>query len=238
MLDRFAEPSLLRPLAARANVFLPGVYAWATTVAVPVTSARAPDLARGTAMAALIALTLGPWLAPSRPLLGRILGIHAFLGFSLASWGLLVQAGLLLGSDPIHATFGALGWMLYAFGWGELRGRGSVPEDDPRVLPGATLPPRSELGRSVGAVFAFGLAGALTLVYLAFRVARPTHAVMAHAIALVAGLFLIGGAVRVALDRVPRTLPDHGERVSASATSLAVLLIALGLGALFFVLTR
>lgn len=238
MLERLVDPSLLRPLAARANVLLPGLYAWATTVAVPVSAARAPALARATAIAALVALVLGPLLTPTRASLGRVLGIHVFIALSVTTWALLVRAALPLGSEPLLATFGALGWMLYAFGWGELRSRRNIPEDDPRVLPGSPLAARSELGRGVGAVFALGLVGALLLVYLAFRVSRPAHAVMAHAIALVAGLFLVASAARVALDRVTRTLPNHAERVGASATSLAVLLIALGLGALFLVLGR
>lgn len=143
-----------------------------------------------------------------------------------------------LGADPLHATFGALGWMLYAFGWGELRGPGTVPEDDPHVLPGAPLAARSDLPRSVGLVLGCGIAAALALVYLAFRVTRPAHGVMAHAVALVAGLFLVGGAARVALDRVPRTLPSRSERIAAAAPTLAALLILLGLGALVWVLGR
>jgi hypothetical protein len=227
-----------RPLAARVNVLLPGLYAWATTVAVPVTAARAPELTRLIALIALIALVLGPLLVLSRPLAGRVLGIHVFVALSVATWGLLVRSGVPLGAEPMHATFGALGWMLYAFGWGELRGPGQIPEDDPRVLPGAPLVPRHALGRSVGVVFAFGVAGALAFVHLAFRVTRPAHSVMAQAVALVAGLLLVGGAARVALDRGERALPARAERVSFAATWLAMLVIVLGLGALFLMLGR
>lgn len=238
VLERFAEPSLSRPFAARANVLLPGLYAWAMTVAVPVTALRAPGAARVTAVLALAQLVLGPLIFPARPWIGRILGIHVFVALCVGTWGLLVRSGLPLAAEPMHATFGALGWMLYAFGWGELRDLGAVPEDDPRVLSGAPLSARQSLSRSVGVVLSFGVAGALALVFLAFRVARPGHAVMAHALALIAGLFLVGGAARVALDRVPRTLPSRAERIGYGATTLAVLLVLLGLGALYLALGR
>lgn len=238
VLERFAEPNLSRPFALRANVLLPGLYAWATTLAVPVTLPRAPGTARVAAILSLAALVLGPLLFPARPLLGRIVGIHAFLALSVGTWSFLARAGLPLGGEPLHATFGALGWMLYAFGWGELRGPGTIPEEDPRAVPGPPLPPRGELPRSVGVVFAFGIAGALSLVYLGFRITRPSHAVMGQAVALIAGLFLVGGAARVALERGPRPLPGQGERVSAAATVIALLLMLLGLGALFTLLGR
>lgn len=238
MLDRLAEPSLIRSMPVRADALLPGVYAWATTVAVPVITSRAPALARATAVLALLALFLGALLAPKRAALGRWLGIHAFVALSLATWGQLLRASLPLGSDPLLGTLGALGWMLYAFGWGELRGRRSVPEEDPRVVLGPSLPPRAVLGPSVSAISGFGIVGALVLVHLAFRVTRPAHGVLAHAIALVVGLLLVGGASRVALHRGQRSLSGSGERLSASTPSIALLLISLGLGVLFQVVGR
>lgn len=238
LIERLANPSTLRAFSARANVLLPGLYAWGTTVAVPAASPRAPGTVRVTALAALVALVLGPLVAPLRPGIGRALGIHGFLGLSLVTWGLLSRADLAIAGNATQATLGALGWMVYAFGWGELRGRGSVPEDDPRVVPGAPLPARGALARSVTPVFAVGVIAAVVLMHLAFRVSRPVHAVFGHAVALVAGLLLVGAAARVALDRTPRALPAPGERLSGAATPLAALLVLLGLGALYVLLWK
>ncbi|HYO96205.1 MAG TPA: hypothetical protein VER33_16920 [Polyangiaceae bacterium] len=237
MLARLADPAF-RPLAERANVLLPGLYAWATTVAAPASALRATETSRACAFAALLALVLGPWFASRRPKLARLLGIYGFVGFSVVAWALLSRANVVLGVEPIQATFGAMGWVLYTFGWGELRGRGQVPEDDPGVIPGAPLPPRAVLHRSVELVFALGLAGVFAMLLLAFRVSRPTHALMGQAVTLIAGLLIVHGASQVALERGARSLPSNAERTNAASTALAALFIALGLGALWLLLGR
>lgn len=238
MLDRVAEASLARRLAARVDVLLPGAYAWIATVAIPAAAPGAPTFSRIAALLALLALFLGPLFASKRAAYGRWLGIHLFLGFCVAAWGSLEFASRPIVSEPRVGAFGALGWMLYAFGWGELRGRGRVPEEDPRVLSKTELLPRSAINPSVVWILGFGVLGTLLLVYLAFNVSRPAHAVMAHAIASVVGLLLLSGAVRAALDRIPRSLPGRAERVSASAGVLALLLITLGLGVLYTAVSR
>src|SRR5688572_21284843 len=128
-----------RGFAERANILLPGLYAWLLTVGEPATGAGVGWKARALAFLALVALVLGPLLAPDRPIHGRACGVYGFIGLSTLAWwqlGPVVSAEEL---DPLRAALGALGWMLYAFGWGKTRGRGLVPEDDPHVVPGPLL---------------------------------------------------------------------------------------------------
>jgi hypothetical protein len=231
-----SEPAL-RAFTTRANKLLPGLYAWTATVAAPAAAAEAGSAARVTSVLALLSLVLGPWLS-ERPALGRALGIHAFVGFSLACWALSLQAGVELAPEPLRAALGALGWMVYAFGWGELGRPLRVPENDPAVLGGPALSPRADLPRRASAVFALGVAGALALLGLAWRVSSVPETVMAHAVAISAGLWLLSSTTQVALTEAPRPKGSTHERLTRVSGTLSLLSIALGLGLLWFLFGR
>ncbi len=225
-------------LGFQLNVLVPGLYVWASTLALPALGQRAPGPARAAALVALSFLLAGPMIAKGYPRFGRVLGIEGFVLASTLGWVWLERAGFSFFGRPLEATFGAVGWMLFAFGWGDLRARRGVPEQDPHVLAGPALSPRSVLPRSVGATLAIGVAGALLLVVLAWQVSRPAHAMMAHAAAVFLGLLLVGSGARIALERGPRRALGPTDRLSSASTGLAVLLIALGLGALYWMLER
>lgn len=235
------EPVVESPpqaLAARTNVLLPGLYAWLSTVARPVTSSQATTSSRAAAVCALILLLLGPLLSTRAPRVSRALGVHGFVGCSVLTWALLRQAGVPFGGQALEAAFGAVGWTLYAFGWGELSARRRVPEADPHVLAGAPLVPKHAWSRSAEVILGLGVLGAALVLVLAFRVARPSHSVMAHALALLLGLLTISSATRVALERAPRRLGSGSERLNVAATAISLLLIGLALGALYWMLER
>jgi len=234
MFAGLSEPTI-RAFAARANKLLPGLYAWTATVALPATYPEVGWEARASSVAALVALVLGPWLSPTRPALGRILGIHAFIGFSLVTWTLAVRAGVSLAPEPIRAAFGGLGWMVYAFGWGELARPLRVPEDDPHVLGGPPLSPRALLPRRASAVFGIGVAGALLLVILAWRVPGAPQNVLGHAVALAAGLWMLSAATEIALTEAQSPRGSTSERLARASGTLSALLVLLGLGLLWMV---
>ena len=148
------------------------------------------------------------------------------------------RAGVVLAPEPLRAAFGALGWMVYAFGWGELARPLRVPEDDPAVLGGPALTPRAELPRRATLVFAIGVAGALSVVALAWRVSHVPETVMGHAVALAAGLWLLSATTDVALTQAHRAKGSTSERLSRASGTLSALLIALGLGLLWFMFGR
>ena len=228
--------SPLRALRDRANTVLPGLYAWVTTVALPSVQHSAPALSRVTAFVALVALVAAPLFVNERPRLGRALGVHAFLGFSLLTWVLLGAALLQNRGDPLLSALGAIAFLLYALGWGSLRRRGLVPEDGPNVIAGTPLQPRSRPPAIVPVVFALIIAGALVPTFLAFRVSDVERALFAHASAVLTAIVTItvGARITLALGQ-HRGLPAPADRLNAAAVPLALLALAFGLGFLWLV---
>jgi hypothetical protein len=226
-----------RGFAERANILLPGLYAWLLTVAEPATTPGASLLARVLAFLALLALVTGPLLAPDRPLLGRIFGIHAFVGFSVLAWSQLGAAVAPDQLDPLRAALGAFGWVFYAFGWGKTRGRGRVPEDDPNVLPGPSLAGRGRLSAAAWVVVAIAVLGAFVPTLFAWRVDRPDHAVLGHATTLAAGAAVLSSGATLALGfGQPRTVRSPTGRLNSAAAVLAALAVLAVIGLLWLAL--
>ncbi len=218
-------------------MLLPGLYAWVSTVASPITVRGAPTLARVTAVLALIALVAGPLLALERPRIGRAVGVYAFVGLSLVTWvvaGSLVDVTRL---EPVRAALGAVGWALFAFGWGTVRTLGSVPEEDPHAIAGPPLQVRNELPRGTLVVFSIGLAGAVVPVLLAWRVLRPGHALLAHAVAIACAIATVSAAAKIALARGSwqRQTPPR-IRLAAATRPLALVTVLLAAGMLWTIL--
>src|SRR5262245_6053240 len=135
------------PLLSRANMLLPGLYAWVATVAYPASQRGVPGGARFAALLALLALVAAPVLAPERALLSRLLGLYSFTACSVLAWALAGSAISPERLDPVRGAVGAIAWMLHALGWGAMRPRGAVPEDDPNVISGTPLLPRNQPAR-------------------------------------------------------------------------------------------
>lgn len=229
-------PNALRALRDRASTVLPGLYAWLTTVALPSAQHRAVSATRATALLALVSLLAAPLFITRRPAVARCLGIFAFLGFSLLTWMLLGARLVQSQSDPLLSALGAVGFTLYALGWGSMRRRGAVPEDGPHVIPGAPLQPRSKPQRSAPIVFGLLLISAFVPIFLAFRVAEPERALFAHAAAILTAILTITVGAQVALSVGQRKgLPPAVERLNSAAIPLALLALVFGLGFLWLV---
>jgi hypothetical protein len=225
------------PRPSRVSILLPGLYAWAITVALPANALHAPWWARAAAGVSVLSLLLSPLASGLKPVLGVALGLYGFVGCALLTWVALNLAGLPLVAHALTGAFGAFGWMLFAFAWGELRAR-RIPENDPHVLAGPPLNPRHAFPRSAEWVLALGTLGAGSLLLLAWRIERPSHAVLGQASALLGSLLIVAASARVALERQPRELPSSGERYNGAASALAVLVLTLGLGLIFWMLER
>lgn len=224
-------------MVARANMLLPGLYAWVTTVAYPAAQQSAPSVARVSAMGALVALVAGPIVVFERPRLGRALGVLLFVALSVTTWVLLGSGVAVQHLEVVRASLGAVGWALFAFGWGAVRRAGTIPEDDPHVIRGEPLPARGQLPRSALLVYSIGLLGALAVLLLAWRVVRPAEALLSQAVAVVAAIALVGAAARVAVERGrSRPLGAPASRLNAAARPLATAVVLLGLGFVWLVL--
>jgi hypothetical protein len=226
----------LRALRDRANTVLPGLYAWLTTVALPSVNHGAPGSARVMAFFALLTLLAAPLFVRERPLLGRALGIFGFVGCSLVTWLLLGAQLVKNPGDHLLSALGAVGFTLYALGWGSMRRRGAVPEDAPNVILGPPLQPRARPHPLAPFVFGLILVSALLPVFLAFRVVEAERGLFAHAVAILAAILTITVGARVATGLGQRrVLPASSERLNAAAVPLALLALLFGLGFLWLV---
>jgi hypothetical protein len=213
---------------AWVRVLLPGLVAWLMTVLEPARLAGASPIARAAAVLAFIALAAGALLFASWPLVGRVLGLHAFVAFCLLAWSLLGAELSPERIDPVRAALGAVAWMLFAFGWGHVRERGPVEEV---AVVGPPLQPRSRLPRTSIAVVLFAVLTSLVLSALAFRVDRVDHAMFGHAAATAASLLVLAAGGRIALAQGQRhDLASPSNRLDAASLPGALIGVLLGLG--------
>jgi hypothetical protein len=77
-------------------------------------------------------------------------------------------------------------------------------------------------------IFAIGLLGAALTLFAAWRVARPSHALLSHAAAIVCAIALTASAATIAVDRQDwRPLTPATARLGAAVRPLTLLAIAL-----------
>lgn len=222
-----ANAERARSLSARSNMLLPGLLAWVATVGVPAFERGVGPGTRITAGAALLAMVAGPLSSSAYPRLGRAVGIHVTMALCLVTWLSLGPSIGVQHLEPVRAAIGVVAWVLFAFGWGAVRAPG-VPEDDPRAILGAPLPARSQLPAGASAIFAIGLVGAALTLFAAWRVARPSHALLSHAAAIVCAIALTVSAAKVAVERQDwRPLTPATARLGAAVRPLTLLAIAL-----------
>ena len=221
----------VRRLLSRSHMLLPGLYAWVATVATPVTMRGAPLSAQVSAFGALICLAAGPFVAFERPRIGRAIGVWGFVGLCLLTWVLVGNLVSIQKVDPVRAALGGVGWALYAFGWGSVRRFDNVPEDDPRAILGDRLKARGKLPRGAAVVLSISVAGALVPLFLAWRVDRAGHSLLAHAVAILCAIAMLSAGARVAVGRGKwKPVKPPRLRINAAKHSLALLSLALGFG--------
>lgn len=225
-----AESRPQRLPTAVIRVLVPGLYAWLVTVALPSGQRDASALPKVSAFLALICLVGGPIAALYRERIGRAVGVYGFVGFAMITWLLL---GDLLSSaklDPVRAALGSVGWALFAFGWGSVREVGAIPEQDPHALTGAPLTARSMLPKGAAIVMGLGLAGAVVPIFLAWRIDRPLHALLGHAVAVVAAASLVTAAAVIGVSRgnTRQNAPRVRLEIASRSLGLAVALLSLG----------
>lgn len=222
-------------LIRRGSVLLTGGYVWAATVLHPVAQRGAPVAARAGAAIALLALLGGSMLAAPRARLGRIIALHGFVGACVVTWILCGTRLSIERLDPVRGALGALGWVLFALGWGVPREPSRVPEDDPGVLVGEPLSPRDALPRGSAAVLALGIGAAALPLAAAWQISRPQHALFGQAIAIGLALSLINTGSELAAGR-RRWAPVEPvrRRVASAALPLTMLGLALVAGLVGF----
>jgi len=219
-------------MGAAAQASVPGVYAWAVTVA-PVASARgASVVAKGAAAAALVALASGV-LGERR--WGRQARFASLWGFVLASalaWSAAPAALGPLRIDAPRGLAGMLGWALFAL-------TSAAPSlgarrEEARVLDEPPLPPRKGLARADAAYVAAGALLAVALQAIGWRVATAERALLVRFVAIAAGLAIVGASTEVTLARhLAREPRPPGRRLRRAMAPLVALGLLVFTGVLF-----
>ncbi len=93
-----------------------GLYAWATSVAVPAFSDDAPAQASWFATGALVGLILA-WVAAAKWRLAADLMLAGFILCCSVSWFMLGHARLVANLAQVRTAMGAIGWGLFAIAW-------------------------------------------------------------------------------------------------------------------------
>jgi hypothetical protein len=232
LLERLSRTSA----AAQASV--PGIYAWAVTVAPTAWARGARPIAKIASMVAL--LLLASSVLRERP---RSLGVGAvrgasFWGFVVASavvWAAAPQGLSSLRVDTPRGLAGMLAWALFAFASATpvVSTRLEEPEHPADQPP---LAPRHRLPRGDLAYVAAGGLLAAVLQVEGWRIVSPERALLQRLVALAAGLALIGAMTQVGLLRHtlrgPRAPAGRLRRALPTLVVLGILMVS---GLLLFV---
>jgi hypothetical protein len=124
---------------------------------------------------------------------------------------------------------GALGWGLFALGWGGFPAR-LRPVEELESATSQRLPSRGSLPLAMRGGFFVLVSFSVALPLLAWRVERPGVALLAHAVALAGSVSLLNVGTRILIAR-----PDSEHR-SAPRLWLILCVVWLLLGALLWLL--
>jgi hypothetical protein len=230
-------------LGASVQAAIPGLYAWAVTVAPAAWSRGAPLVAKVAAAVGVLALVTAPLIEHANPRSGRLGGplaswsgperarIWSVWGLVLSSsvvWALAPSALSSARFDGVRGALGMVGWALFAFASAGPALR-SDPDAEGRIIAGTPLKPRSELPRGDGVYVALGVASALALQSFGWAVASPERAVLVRLVTIVCGIAVLGGATSIALGRHGRRIPAAPRRRLARAMPWVVVLLLCGL---------
>ena len=228
------KPSFFQRIAgigASAQAAIPGLYAWAITVAPAAWSRGAPLVAKAAAIMGVIALVTAPFVEGSGgatsdvpdhqkrsflerfnswtgPMWARTWSVWGFVLSSAMVWALAPSALSSARLDAVRGSLGMVGWALFAFA-----SAGPALKSDPnspaRIIASTSMKPRSALPRGDGIYVAVGVVLALLMQGIGWGVATPERAVLVRLVTVVCGIAVIGGTTSIALAR-------HGTRVPAS----------------------
>lgn len=219
-------------LGSAAQACIPGLYAWAVTVAPAAWNRGAPVFAKVFAVLGLVALGAALVLEHRRPDGAARARAVAVWGLSLTSaftWLLVPSAMSTLRIDVTRGVAGMLGWAMFAFACAAPPVRSSEA-NEARVVEGPPLRPRTRLARGDLAILSLGAFLACALQVVGWRSGPAERGVLVRLVALACGLAVLGAATSVALARhVRRIPPSRRERLRRAlpwVTTLSVLLVA------------
>ncbi len=219
----------LGDIGTAAQATIPGLYAWAVTVAPAAWSRGSPLLAKVIACAGLASLILAIPLERRWPRYGRPVSVWGLVSTSAFVWALAPAALLPTRIDAGRGVAGMIGWGLFALA----SAAPALPRDgdDSRIVDGAPLRPRGKIPRGDAWFIGAGALMAIGLQTVGWNVAVPERALLVRLVALAAGLGVIGAATQIALGRHGRRIrPTRRVRVRRSMAAFLGLFVVAALG--------
>jgi hypothetical protein len=229
-------------LGATAQATVPGLYAWAVTVAPPAFARAAPEVSKVSAVLGALLLVLAPALEAKRPTAARLVSIWGLVVTSLVVWVLAPAAWTTPAHlDPVRSIAGMLGWALFAVASvvpAVPRGTKEGGAPSGHRAPSRPLNRRGDSGRIDAAIVIFGIGLAALLQVVGWRAEEPERAILTRLVGLSAGLMIVGasGSVVVFRHTAHRPLP---ARQRAKRAVLPLVLLALWIvGGAVYALSR
>ncbi|MCL2726559.1 MAG: hypothetical protein FWD69_19235 [Polyangiaceae bacterium] len=200
-------------IGVSAQAAIPGLYAWAITVAPAAWSRTSSSVVRVFAVIGVVALITAPILEVARlpatqaPTIrsrqsgsgARLWSIWGFVFSSAVVWAFAPSMHSLAKFDAVRGVFGVVGWALFAFASAGPSLRTSCGVTS-RVA-GSPLKPRSELVRGDGIYVGVGVMIAFCMQIIGWDVASPERAVLVRLVTLVSGIAVISAMTDLALAR-------------------------------------
>ena len=240
-------------VGSSAQAAVPGLYAWAITVAPAAWTRGGPLFAKAASVVGVIALVTAPlvegaaqkgatptekpkgirsWTGPTW---ARIWSVWGFVLSSAIVWALVPGALSSAHFDGIRGALGVVGWGLFAFA---SAGPSLKPDPDAagRVVAGATLKPRSELPRGDAIYVLAGVVLALGMQAVGWGIVVPERAVLTRLVTIAAGVGVLGATTSIALSRHSARIAASGRiRFRRTLPWAALLFVMVAAGTLFVV---
>lgn len=213
-------------IGASAQAVIPGLYAWAITVAPAAWSRGAPIVAKVVASMGLLALVTAPIFegaahqgrnkdpgsqgarSPKGTSWARAWSVWGFVLSSAAVWALAPVGLSSARMDAVRGVLGIVGWGLFAFA-----SAGPALESDPnlgvRIVASPTLRPRSMILRGDALYVGIGALLALSMQMVGWGIVALERAILVRLATLICGIAILSGSTSIALAR-------HGNRSRAS----------------------
>lgn len=205
----------LSALSATAQAAVPGVYAWAVTVAPSAWTTGASLLARIMALVAFLALAGGVLAERRWPARARVACVWTFVSACAVTWAAVPRGLSAFRVDAPRGLAGMLAWALFAFA-------SSAPVGPWR----SASVPKPSLGRRLDAdatYLAIGTLLAASTQVMGWAIVAPERALLVRFIAIAAGLAIIGTSAQIALARRGAGTNPPTGRLRRAAPALVLL---------------
>jgi hypothetical protein len=206
----------LRSQGAATQAMVPGLYAWAVTMAPVGWTPGASTAARSAVAAGLASLLLGPIVERRAPNVARLAMGWGLVVSALLTWTFASEAAV-RAFDAARGIAGMFGWAVFAFAV-------ASPSREPggAVARPAALSPRAKRKRRDTPLLLLGIALVVALEIPGWRVESRDRALLLRVVALAGGLGIVTAAATIAVEHHrPRKDGPRARRRRVPATAVA-----------------